>query len=593
MSFWTCLGLLLVGAVSMSRAEIQAQASISTQEAGVGEPITLTVQVQTDENPETLPWPDIKGLEPFSVKKTTGNSQSSSTTIVNGQVSHQNYYLVNFTYTLVSQKPGTFTVGPIRYAHKGYDRNLGQAAIKVEKQKANLTITPMVSKSKVYVGEQIVYTLRIIPQPGVQSINLTQDLQKLIGSRFYFQRLENKVEPKTLTLNGEPTKVFDLHISLFPLLTGTAKLEGIPVQYQQITRSQRKRSGSVFDMFDDEFFGGARMVSLEAISSPLTVEAMALPSPAPAGFSGSVGEYSLTASLDRGELPSGEAVSLTVTIRGNGQPKSIGQPQMPDLTAFEVFNPEEETGTQIRDGQLWSWKTYKYVMVPKRKGEYQLGSITYPYFQPSRQAYLSAKSDALTLTVTQGKENEVASGRVMSQQEIAEIGSDIRHIQTGVPLAREDAFLYRLLGFWALWTLSPLSFAGAMVMRSRRRKLSSDASLKRRSEAGSHLRRRLKEADAALGKKEAKVFYRELSSALQGFASDKLDFEFRGITLDEALAKLGNAGLSKEGLKGWETLWQECDFGQFAGLGGDVEAMRKAREAGEQLLRRLDKELRP
>lgn len=579
-------------AVPTARAETQAQASINTQEAGVGEPISLTVQVQTDEKPENLPWPDIKGLEPFTVQKSSNTSHSSSTTIVNGQVSSQTFYVVTFTYNLVAQKPGTFTIGPIRYTSKGFDRNFGQTTVTIEKQQSSLAIQPLVSKQKAYVGEQVVYTLRIIPQPGVQSINLTQDLQKLIGSRFYFQRLENKVEPKTIKVNGQPTKVFDIGIALFPLLSGATKLEGIPVQYQQVARGQRRRGGSVFDVFEDEFFGGARLVTLEAVSSAVDVEALPLPSPAPTGFSGSVGDYTLTANLDRNDLPSGEAVTLTLTVRGNGQPKSIGTPQLPDLSAFEVFNPEEESGTQVRDGQLWSWKTFKYVIVPKRKGDYRIDPVTYPYFQPSHHAFLQAKSEPLTVHVTQGKENEVVSGRVMSQQEIAEIGSDIRHILIGEPLEREDAFLYRHLGFWLLWGINPAAFAAALILRRRRQQLSTDAKLKRRSEAGSQLRKRLREADAALSRKDAKSFYRELASALQGFVSDKLSVEFRGLTLDDAKVRLAEAGVAGESVAAWQALMQECDFGQFAGLGADAASMQKARENGEQLLRRLDKELR-
>jgi BatD DUF11 like domain len=591
--FLKCVLWISALAWNSAHAEMQAQASLSTREAGVGEPITLTIQVQTDEKPTDLPWPTIKGLENFTVQKNSGTSNSSSTTIVNGQVSSQTFYIVSYTYTLTAQKPGSYPIGPIRYSHKNFDRDLGSATITIQKTEASLSILPSVNKRKVFVGEQVVYTLRIVPQSNVQSINLTQDLQKLLGNRFFFQRLETKVEPHTVTMNGQPTKVYDLHISLFPLLSGSAKLEGIPVQYQQVARSQQKRrTGSMFDMFEDEFFGGARLVTLEAVSSPLQIEALALPTPAPAGFSGSVGDYTVTADLDRSECPTGDATTLTIVIRGNGQPKSIGKPQLPDLSAFEVFNPEEQSSTQVRDGQIWSSKTYKYVLVPKRKGQYELGTVGYTFFQPGKESYLSANSAPLAITVTQGKETEVAAGRPVSQQELAELGSDIRHIQTGVTLKREDDFLYRTFGFWALWLASPLAFAGALVFRSRKKLLETDAGLKRRSEASAQMRKRLREADAALAKKDAKAFYRELALAAQGFVSDRLNVEFRGMVLEEAKQRLEQAGLSSEGLAAWTQLHQECDFGQFAGLGRDAESMQKARQSAEQLLRRLDKEVR-
>jgi hypothetical protein len=583
----------LTFALSSAQADVSAEASLSASQVGVGEPFQLTVQVTSDEKTEGLPWPQVEGLDKLTVTKNSGTSHSTQTMIMNGKITNRNLYIVNFTYTLTAQKPGTYQLGPIRYTHKTYDRNLGSANITVVKQEAGLASQPSLSKKSAYVGEQLVYNLRIIPSQGVQQITLPQDLQKLIGEKFWFQRLDKNVEGKVVQINGQSVKVFDVRIVLFPLIAGTADMSGIPVDYQQVSRTQRRRSGSVFDMFDDEFFGGGgNVVQMTAMASPISMEVKPLPPDAPAGFTGSVGEYSLNANIDKTTLPSGDALTLTVTIRGDGEPKTITRPTLPDLGQFEVFDPEVTTGTAVQGSTLITTKTFKYVMVPHRRGEYTLGPVAFSYFDPARKVYAEAKSQPITISVTQGKEIAASANRVMSQREIADIGSDIRHIKGGsAPLRSENDFLYKHPWFWLLFSPSPVAFAMLMLVRTRSRRLATDATLKRKTLAGAQLKRRLKEANEALKQRNSKEFYKALSQAVVGFASDKLNVEFRGLTLEDAKAQLRKRGISEASVAEYEKVLQMCDFGQFGGGARDEKAWKESLDATENLLRMLDREL--
>ncbi len=575
-----------------ARAEMSAEASITATQVGTGEPFRLTVQVVSDENSDNLPWPQVENLAPFKVSKEASKSRSAQTTIVNGKVSQRNLHVTQFTYTLTAKTPGTYTIGPIRYVHKGFDKLLGSASVTVAKQEPGLTTEATVSKQDVYLGEQVLYNLRIVHGPGVQQINLVEDLQKLIGEKFWFQKLDKNVEAKTVKINGQNARVFDVRIVLFPLLHGPVELPGIPVEYQQLSRTQRRRSGSVFDMFEDEFFGGGSVVNLSTTSDPVSLQVSPLPQGAPAGFGGAVGSYSLTASVDKNTLPSGDALALTVAIRGNGQPKAITKPALPDLGQFEVFDPEVSTATAIQGGTLVTTKTFKYVMVPRRKGEYNIGPVSFPYFDPARKAYAEARSQPITLSVTQGKEIAAGPGRVMSQREIADIGSDIRHIKIDAS-ALEDGtdFLYKHVWFWSLFPPAPVAFALMLLLRRRSRRLESDATLKRKSLAGAQLRRRLKEANEALKGQNPREFYKALSQAVVGFASDKTNVEFRGLPLEDAKAALRKQGAGDGTAQEYEKLIERCDFGQFAGGGKDEKGWKEALAAAEDLLRRMEKEL--
>jgi len=573
-----------------------AQAGLSASQAMVGEAIQLQVQVASDKK-EDLPWPKVDGLDAFTVTKNVSYSSSSNITVINGSVSRTEQYITDFVFTLTAQKPGSYTVGPIRYDYKDFHQDLGSASLSVTKSESGLSTHSSVSKARSYVGEQVLYTLRIVPKEGVQSISLPQDLQKLIGQKFYFQQLDKEIAPHMATVDGRETRVFDIRIALFPLLAGPAALEGIPVEYRQVKRNPAAQQGqSVMDAFADAFFGGGdgRVITQTAMAAPLRMEAQALPAGAPAGFTGSVGSYSLSAKLDKATAATGDAATLTITIRGNGQPKSVTKPVLPPLPAFEVYDPEVSTVTAVEGASLWTTTTFKYVLIPAREGAQVLDGIAFPYFDPKRRAYVTASASALHLRVTPGKV-VAGGGTFVAQREISQLGADIRYLKTDLGAngaLRDDSDLpYHHAGFFGLILLPPLALAGAVWVRRRRDRMDSDTAYSRRTLAAAKLRKRLKAARAARQAGEGREFYRALSEALVAFASDKINQEFRGLTLPEARARLEQRGAAPDTAAQYDALMQRCDFVLFAGIRAADEEMGRDLDSGEKLLALLDKEL--
>ncbi len=571
-------------------ADFTAEATISTNHVGTGEPFKLLVTVGLTSQDADLPWPEVENLEAFSVTKTKAASQSSETTIINGRISQSTRYLTVFTYTLTASRPGSYPVGPIRYRYANSQRNLGSTVVQVEKREPGIRLLPSLSKSSVFVGEQLTFTLRIVPGPGVQKIS-RPEIQKLIGEKFWFQHLDENIEAKTVKLDGQDTRVFDVRIVLFPLLAGPVDLPGIPVEYEQSTRT-RRRTGSVFDFFEDDFFGGGTQ-TLSATSPGLKLRVESLPTPAPREFSGSIGNYSLAAGVDKTSLPSGDALTLTVTIKGDGQPNSINRPQLPDLPDFEIYDPEITEKTQVQGSTLLTAKTFKYVLVPRRSGSRNIDPIKFHFFDPKKRSYSIAASDRISIEVTPGKDLPEPAGVVLSQREITELGSDIRHIKSSeARLEMENDFLYKRVWIWLLFGLPPLGLVGLRLVHKRREKLESDAGLRRRLGAGTESRKRLQQARKAQDSEDGREFHRLLWLAVEGFLSDKLITEFKGLTPEQERVKLSNSGASAETRTLYENLKQQCDFAQFAGGRYDDKARQKAYDDAVTLLKRLEKELR-
>lgn len=563
-----------------------ADASLSASRVVTGESFQLVVRVSADA-PGTLPWPKVEGLEPFTVSRERGTSVSSQTTIINGVVNRSESHVTNFVYTLVARESGTYTIGPIRYVHDAFERDLGQAVVTVSDIEPAVSTRTSVSKPRVYVGEQVLYTLRIIPDEAVQSINLPQDLQKLIGERFYFQQLDREIKRTTARIDGREAAVFDVRIALFPLLAGPAALEGIPVEYRRL-RPGASQAQSMFDMF---FGGGASLVTQQVTAAPLRLQALPLPDGAPDGFTGAVGTHRIQAVLDRQVVAAGEPVTLTVTIRGNGQPRSITRPQLPRLQDFEVYDPEESGSSAPEGTELWTTRTFRYVLIPSREGSFTLDGIRFPYFDPAAGRYVVAEAPRLALRVTPGSVAPAVSA-LAARTEVAEVGSDIRHIKPATTMLRGAARLpHEGPALYLLALLPPLVLAGAWTWRRRLDRLRDDAAFSRRAGADAALRRRLKSARAALDASDPRAFYRALADAVIAFPSDRLNREFRGLVTAEAAALLAARGAAAETAAAYGELLQRCDLALFAGMSPDADAMRRDLESATALLRRLDKEL--
>ncbi len=567
---------------------IKAEANISAQETGVGEPVQLTVVVTTQKKIDGLPWPTVQGqLDVFKVQKNQTTSSSSQVSIVNGRVTKNMTYVTNFTYELVPKKAGTFTIGPISYKHKDYQRNLGQTKITVKKTEPGVRLITSLSKRDLYVGEQFRYNLRIVPKNTVQNIQ-APDFQKNIGKSFWMKQLDEKINAKVETIDGQQRRVFDVRFALFPLLSGPTTLEGIPIEYEERISSKR-RQRSMFSMFEDDFFGG-RVVKKTVHSKSVSIQAKALPGNEPKNFTGAVGQYTLKAAIDKNELASGDALTLRVEISGNGLPKKITKPALPDglKNNFEIYPPETKSTTSIKGGYLHTYKSFKFVLIPQRKGKYDIQPIVFPYFNPLTKRYENAQSKSISVHVTKGK--EAPQSRIITQQDIERLGRDIRHIKKSPAISlTTQKHLYQAPWYWGLFFLPPVIYLSLLLYRRRSSQLQSDEGLRRRVSAKGVARQHLAQARAAMQGDDSKTFYHTLMVAVERFVSNKLNIEFRGLTSDAAMQTLANHMIPDTIRYQYKELMDVCDLGLFANSEKDPDAWQAAYNDAEALINQLSK----
>src|SRR5205823_3959014 len=97
-------------------------------------------------------------------------------------------------------------------------------------------------------------------------------------------------------------------------------------------------------------------------------------------FKGAVGDYSLNAQLDKQSTSVGQPVTLTLTVSGRGNLKSVPDLPIPSLTNFRTFDANAATNIEKKDGQVSGSKVFKTVLIPTASGELTIPSIPFAFF---------------------------------------------------------------------------------------------------------------------------------------------------------------------------------------------------------------------
>jgi hypothetical protein len=130
----------------------------------------------------------------------------------------------------------------------------------------------------------------------------------------------------------------------------------------------------------------------------ITVE----PLPDAPGFSGAVGRFKATASLDRDSVPLGEAATLRFRVEGTGNLKWIDRGPELSLPGAKVFPPQAKSDLKTSPEGMSGSRTWEFVVVPETSGTIQIPPIPFAYFDPAAGRLVSAETTPLVLRALGG-----------------------------------------------------------------------------------------------------------------------------------------------------------------------------------------------
>ena len=371
--------------LSANGQEISFKASVSNSQISLGERFRLTYTVNA--NASGFEQPDLSAFNVYS-----GPNQGSNVQIINGSFSQT----ISYYYILAPKSEGTFTIGPavIRIGNGRIKSNevtitvsKGSASQQSQGQKNNnqtanssnagdnLFIKAIVNKSDVSLSEAVSVTYKIYSK--YSQINFS-DLRFPTFNGFYTEEIpmnkNDKLEVEQY--NGSNWYTAELKRTLlFPQKSGSLE---IPSLEATCLVRERAQAQSFFDQF---FGGGYKDIEVKVKSKPHKLNVKSHPTTGkPADFHGAVGKFDLSATVDKENVKSGDAITFNFEISGNGNLKLIEAPEFTFPSEFESYEPQVKDNIKVSSAGMSGSRVFSYLLIPRAGGEYSLGPFTYSYF---------------------------------------------------------------------------------------------------------------------------------------------------------------------------------------------------------------------
>ncbi len=562
-------------------------------------------------------------FEGFNVVGGPFTSSSSSIQVVNGSVTRSTSN--SYTYALQASREGTFLIGAASVTIDGKKVSSEPYEIKVlpddgsyassgggasssQGQALQNTSDPQVSgkdlflrcipsKKSVCVGDQIVLTYKLYTKVPVSSVSVSK-MPSYAG--FWTKDISDnsgKLKQASETVNGiEYTTAEIQKVVIVPQRSGTLTIDPMSMECIAQIRTERsnRRSMDPFEaFFNDPFFSNnITNVQKELSSQSLSIDVKSLPENGkPDSFAGAVGNYKFTSSIDKEELSTNEAVTITFTVSGSGNIELLQMPEPVFPPDFEVYDPKITTNVDASSQGMTGTKKAEYLAIPRRAGSFSVQPVEFTFFNPSTGTYQTLLSEPYELSVRKGKDSDGDGGGVYAsnQEDIKYLGSDVRHIMNdGAKLKPKHSSFFASSVYFAILLGLLVVFIALLFILKKRAEMAKDTAANRNRKADKVARGRLKNAYQHLKAKDQKKFYVEMSQALWGYIADKLGIERSKLSMETVSETMKANNVPDELTQQFVDTLNSCEFARFA-PGSAEEKMDDLYQRGIDVISKAEK----
>lgn len=561
----------------------------STVEQGDKFRVQFTVNTQSGSN---FTPPNFEGLDVIYGPST---SQQSSVQFINGRMSSSS--TITYTFVVMASQPGTFTIKPATITVDGKVLRSNSATVKVlpagqgggsnaqqgggaaqqqQQHQSNapaakvsgseLFMTATASRTNVYEQEAILLTYKIYT-----TLNLTQldgKLPTLDGFQIQEIPLPRNKEFELETYNGRNYRsVIWSQYVLFPQKSGDLVIPSIT--YEGLVVIPRRN----VDPFDAFFNGVSAMqeVKKKIVTPKLTIHVSPLPAK-PAKFTGAVGKFTVSSSINTQEVEANDAVTLKLSVKGSGNMKLIRTPEIAFPKDFETYDAKINDNFSLTRAGLSGTKTFEYLVVPRHAGTFTIPAAEFVYFDTGSKSYKTLTTESYTLKVKKGKGGTVNTADYSnSQQDVKELAKDIRHIKLGdAKLEQRDQTLWGTSAQLLSYLVPFLLFIIAIIIGNKRIAANNDKARVRGRKANKMALRRMKKAKKLLAERKQNEFYDEVLRAMLGYVADKLTIPQERLNKDNIQSELSASNVSQEHIAAFLKTMSDCEFARYAP--GDANA---------------------
>lgn len=574
-----------------------------------GESLLYRVTLNHVENPVE---PDLKPLEnDFDVKSLGSQSLNShSVTIINGQRSETTRYGRQYNYRLTPLRIGEFTIPAPSVQVDGRDLHGRDVSITVlapdEQDVVRMEITT--DRESVYPMQPFWVTLSVAikalptPHQDVNSVSVQRRNPPVLTIPWAVdEQLPDGLRPKiewqrwlgeTRNSRGIGFNVNNLRDnSLMAMMSGAVTFMPMPEKVKLADKSGKETDYWRFE-FKREFtaerigdftFGPATLkgsfaVGVEAgrpigediyaVAKPVSVVVKDVPIEGrPDCYVGAIGKFDFTASLTPKKVKTGDPMTLTLTMTGEGAWDAVSPPAIGKTAAiadhFKIYDATEQSKGNRRE--------FTYSLRPLDAGITEFPAVPVAYFDVDSDKYVTIETDPIAIDVTKAV-------KLSGSDIVGPIGTNGNHRQ--LEMSREGIFANITDPSMAVdQSVRPerwlIALAGLVVFYvmigmivSRRRRVGGDVALRRRRSASSDARRRLDQAVEELAAGRACEGADLVGGALLWLVADMLDLPAAGLTSTEACRRLESQGVEVELIGRLRSLLETCEGVRYGASGG-------------------------
>jgi len=542
-------------------AQVRFETKLSKNRLGLNE--RLRVSFEMNQNGDNFIPPTFDG---FSV--IGGPNQSVSNSWVNGVRSFSKTY----TYFVTPSRKGKLTIGQASIEIEGEVYKTSPKQVEVTEAvnnpnspqarataiaDDNLHLVAEISKSKPYLNEAVtvIYKLYFSSEISVSNVN---EVEMPKYSDFWSHLIPiPKLEIKRGEYKGEVYNYVTWRKAvLYPQKAGKLTLEPLTLNVSvDVPTNRRDFFGNrVYQKTPKVITAGRRSINVRPLPE----------AGKPANFEGAVGAFDLTVKFNKTALKSSESFQATVKVSGRGNLKLFSLPKLSAPSSLEVYEPEHKESIKTNLLGMQGSIEDTYTIVPQYQGNYPIPPLTFSYFDPVKESYVSLNSKEALIDVFEGPvaANLSQQGNPIKQAPlINENYFDFIKLETSlIPFERE--VLYRSTRFWLL-LFSPylLYFLVSFLKRRNESKVINPVTA-RQKHANRLAKKYLSSAKKALGEKER--FYDALERALHNYLKAKLSIETSEFSKERIVSLLKEKNSQTISISAFVSILEKCEAARYA-----------------------------
>lgn len=418
--------LLFAGIGATCSFAQQIQLTLGPDEIGQNQGWTITISVQNDKLRSHDNFPDIEGFTKG------GQSSSSQTSIINGQVSSSQSVIM----TYIPQKQGVIVVPPFKM--KINDQIISSAGKKVtvgppvqtrqrdpfrsffERDDPNSTaptefidikddafLAVTTNKEEVYVGEGFNAILGFYvaeenkaPLYWYQLSKQVSEILKKIKPASCWEENFNveNIEGERISVQGKNYTRYKIYQATFyPLNAEPVVFPSVPLEMIKYKVAK-----------NPSFFGQNRQEDFKTFySKPKTIRVKELP-PHPLSKQVAVGDYRLDEKISSTALQTGKSFGYDFTIYGEGNISAVTNPEVENSSNFDFYEPNVRQRINRDGNRVAGSKTFSYFVIPKEPGEFKLAdNFKWIFFNTAKNRYDTLSAKAAVVVTGESLKNEV------------------------------------------------------------------------------------------------------------------------------------------------------------------------------------------